>query len=95
MTGKLNQLEFNTVNYSAASALKFQKFSQERRLFSRFNNDPQSHYNHLQIIMLLQVNAHMLKYNFKNYKEIRLKFDWLLFYTALNYKIDFINENEI
>ena len=95
MTGKLNQSEFNTAGYSAASVSELWKSGWERRPSSRFNNSFQGYHDHLQIIMLLQVNAHMLKHDSKNYKEIRLRSDWLLFHTALNYKINFINENGI
>lgn len=63
------------VGYSAASASELQRSVQERRFSSRFNNSPQSHHECLQIIMLLQVNAHMLKYDSKSYKEVRLKSD--------------------
>ena len=37
----------------------------------------------------------MLKHDSKNYKEVRLKPNWLLFHTALNYEMNFINENEV
>ena len=47
------------------------------------------------MIMLLQVNVHMLKHNFKNYKKVKLKPDWSLFCTIFDYKMNFINENEV
>ena len=95
MAGELNQSKPNTVGYSATSAPELWKSGWEKRPLSRFNNSPQGHHKHLQMIMLLQVNVHMFRYDSKNYKEVRLRSDWLLFYTVLNYKMDFMNENKV
>ena len=75
LIGELNQSEFNTAGYSATSASESQKSSHERRPPSRFNNSPQNCHDYLQMIMLLQMNAHMLRYDSKNYKKIRLRSD--------------------
>ena len=95
MADELNQSGSSMVDYSATSAPKPQKSSQERRPPSRFDNGPQGRHKHLQMIMLLQVDAHMLRHDSKNYKEIRLRPDWSLFCTASDYKMNFINENEV
>ena len=95
LTGELNQSEPNTADYSAAFTSELWRFSQERRPPSRFNNSFQGHHKCLQMIMLLQVNAHMLKHDSKNYKEAKLRSDWLLFHTALDYEMDFMNKNEV
>ena len=75
LAGELNQSEPSTAGYSAASASEPQKSGWERRPPSRFNNSPQDHHKCLQMIMLLQADAHMLRYDSKNYKKVRLRPD--------------------
>ena len=95
LAGELNQSESSVAGYSATSAPEPQRSSQERRPPSRFNNGPQDHHECLQMIMLLQADAHMLRHDSKNYKEAKLRSNWLLFCTASDYEMDFINENEV
>ena len=95
LAGELNQSESNTAGYSATSAPELWRSGQERRPSSRFNNSLQNHHKCLQIIMLLQVDVHMLRHDSKNYKEAKSRSDWSLFHTALDYKMNSINENEI
>ena len=95
MADELNQSEFNTADYSAASAPESQRFNQKRKPPNRFDNSPQSCHNHLQMIILLQIDVHILRYDSKNYKKIKLRSDWSLFCTVSDYKIDFINENKV
>ena len=95
LAGELNQSGSNMMGYSATSAPESQRSGREKRPPSRFDNSPQGCHECLQMIMLLQMNAHMLRYDSKNYKEAKSRPDWLLFSMVFDYEMDSMNKNEV
>ena len=95
LADELNQSGSSMMGYSATSGPEPQRSGWERRPPSQFNNSPQGHHEYLQMIMLLQVDAHMLRHDFKIYKKARSRPDWPLFSMVSDYKMDFINENGV
>ena len=95
LAGEVNQSGPSVAGYSAASAPEPRRSGRERRPPNRFDNGPQDRHERLQMIMLLQADAHMLRDDPKNYKEAKSRPDWPLFHTASDYEMNSMNENGV